>query len=48
MRNWIKGRFRDTDHARETLLISGFIIGAVGALTTLIALATVHWGADLR
>jgi len=48
MSNWIKERFRDAQHARETVAIGGFVLGAAGALTTLIALACEHWGANLR
>jgi hypothetical protein len=48
MSNWIKERFRDAQHARETVAIGGFVVGALGALTTLIALAFEHWGANLR
>jgi hypothetical protein len=35
MSNWIKERFRDAQHARETVAIGGFVVGALGALTTL-------------
>jgi hypothetical protein len=48
MRNWVKVHFRDAQHARETVAIGGFVVGATGALTTLIALAIAHWGAHLH
>jgi hypothetical protein len=48
MTNWVKEHFRDAQHARETVAIGGFVVGAIGALTTLIALAISHWGAQLH
>jgi hypothetical protein len=47
MNNWVKEHFRDAQHARDTVAIGGFVVGAVGILTTLIALAIAHWGAHL-
>jgi hypothetical protein len=48
MSNWVKEHFRDAQHARETVAIGGFVVGAIGALTTLIALAIAHWSAHLH
>jgi hypothetical protein len=48
MSNWIREHFQDADHARETTAIVGFVIGALGALTTLIALTFPHWSAFFR
>jgi hypothetical protein len=42
MGNWVKEHFRDAQHARDTVAIGGFVVGAVGVLTTLIALAIAH------
>jgi hypothetical protein len=35
-------------HARETVAIGGFVVGAIGALTTLIALAIARAGGQLQ
>ena len=48
MSDWVKVHFRDAQQARDTVAIGGFVVGAIGALTTLIALAMTHWGSHLH
>jgi hypothetical protein len=43
MKNWLRKHFQDEDHTRETIAITGFIVGTIGAMVSFIALTFPHW-----
>jgi hypothetical protein len=47
MSAWVREHFRDAKHARDTVAIGSFAIGAIGFLLIVTGLLFAHWGVHL-